>query len=155
MRADTRTGVGVILVREGKVLLGKRRGAHGDGTWALPGGHLDDGETIDECARREVLEETGMQVRSVRYTRFTGNLFPERSRYYVTLFVEAGPDDFSGTPENREPEKSEGWQWFAWHALPAPLFPPLQALIAEKFVPPSLCTDTTQTGEDGDGRHRQ
>jgi 8-oxo-dGTP diphosphatase len=131
-------GVGVILVRDGKVLLGKRRGAHGEGTWALPGGHLDAGETIDQCAMREVLEETGLRVFSVSHARFTGNVFPERARYYVTLFVEAGPADFHGEPVNREPHKNDGWYWFAWQRLPSPLFPPLQTLVTQGFVPASL-----------------
>ncbi|NND89827.1 MAG: NUDIX domain-containing protein [Granulosicoccus sp.] len=133
-------GIGVILVREGKVLLGKRRGAHGAGTWALPGGHLDEGETIDQCAIREVMEETGMQVTSIRHGCFNGNGFPERARYYITLFVEAGPDDFTGEPVNTEPHRNEGWDWFEWHAMPAPLFPPLQDLISQGYVPASIAT---------------
>ena len=62
MTGDTqaiRVGVGVIIVRDGNVLLGERAGSHGAGTWALPGGHLEFGETVADCARREVLEETG------------------------------------------------------------------------------------------------
>ena len=58
-------GVGVLVLRDGRVLLGLRRGAHGAGTWALPGGHLEFNETVAACATRETLEETGLQLRSV------------------------------------------------------------------------------------------
>jgi 8-oxo-dGTP diphosphatase len=55
-------GVAVIVVREGRVLLGKRKNAHGAGTWQFPGGHLEYGESIESCARRELFEETGLTI---------------------------------------------------------------------------------------------
>ena len=57
-----RVGVGAILVRNGKVLMGKRKNAHGEGSWALPGGHLEFGESLEECATRETYEETGIII---------------------------------------------------------------------------------------------
>lgn len=46
-------GVAVIVKRGGKILLIKRQGSHGAGTWAPPGGHIDFGESVEETARRE------------------------------------------------------------------------------------------------------
>ena len=57
-----KVGVGVIVVRDGKVLLGKRRGAHGEGSWSFPGGHLEFNELLEICAKREAKEETGLEI---------------------------------------------------------------------------------------------
>ena len=66
MNKEVRVGVGVIILRNNRILLGERIGSHGANTWATPGGHLDVGESIEECARREVFEETGLVVESIR-----------------------------------------------------------------------------------------
>ncbi len=124
-------GVGVFVVREGRVLLGERHGAHGAGTWALPGGHLDFGETISECAVREVREETGLMIGQVRHAGFTDDYFPDLQRHFVTLFVIAG--QCAGDPLTLEPDKCLGWDWFAWPTLPRPLFAPLQSLLSQGF----------------------
>ncbi|MFK8083519.1 MAG: NUDIX hydrolase [Granulosicoccus sp.] len=135
---QTLVGIGVILCRHNKVLLGKRRGAHGAGTWALPGGHLDPGESIAECAIREVMEETALELHSVCHSGFTDDYFVAESRHYITLFVEAAESEFIGEPVNCEPDKCEAWHWFDWNELPEPLFPPLKSLLEQKFVPTSL-----------------
>jgi 8-oxo-dGTP diphosphatase len=62
-----RVGIGVIVMKAGKVLLGKRMGSHGAGEYAWPGGHLEYMESFAECAAREVMEETGMQIGPLRF----------------------------------------------------------------------------------------
>ena len=52
MEKQVRVGVGVIIRKNDQVLLGERKGAHGEGTWAFPGGHLEFGETLVECSLR-------------------------------------------------------------------------------------------------------
>jgi ADP-ribose pyrophosphatase YjhB (NUDIX family) len=81
-------GVGVIVLRDGLVLLGQRIGSHGAGTWALPGGHLEFGETVEQCAAREVLEETGLDIEVVARGPYTNDMFPEEGKHYVTLRTE-------------------------------------------------------------------
>jgi 8-oxo-dGTP diphosphatase len=131
--AEPIVGVGVIVVRDGRVLLGHRIGSHGDGTWALPGGHLEFGETVEACARREVREETGLTLQRIGAGPYTSDLFAEPRRHYVTLFVvaQSGP----GEPQVCEPTKCTEWRWFDWSALPAPLFAPLRTLLDTGFVP--------------------
>lgn len=125
--------MGVIVQREGRVLLGRRLGSHGAGSWALPGGHLEFGESVVACARREVLEETGLVLESAAHGPFVGTVFEVEGLHYVTLFVLAGAA--AGEPQLREPHKCAGWRWFDWRGLPKPLFAPLQALVDSGYVP--------------------
>lgn len=133
--AAPRIGVGVIVCREGRVLLGQRLGPHGTGTWALPGGHLEFGESVEQCAARELLEETGLEVDAAALSRgpYISNLFAAEGLHYVTLFVVA--HSHVGEPQPREPAKCAGWSWWPWSALPQPLFPPLATLCASGYRP--------------------
>lgn len=126
-------GVGVIVVKNGKILVGLRKHSHGSGTWQFPGGHLEFGESVVQCAIREAMEETGIEVENARPVTFVENLFPEEQKHYVTLYVVA--DWKGGEPEAREPEKSGEWGWFAWEALPRPLFAPIEKLVKQGFSP--------------------
>ncbi|MCX5848636.1 MAG: NUDIX hydrolase [Deltaproteobacteria bacterium] len=58
-----RVGVGAITIKDGKVLLVKRGIEPSKGLWAIPGGTLKLGETLQECAAREILEETGITIK--------------------------------------------------------------------------------------------
>jgi 8-oxo-dGTP diphosphatase len=128
-----RVGVGVIVLRRGLVLLGRRLGSHGAGSWALPGGHLEFGESVEQCARREVMEEAGLSLTTIAPGPYTSDLFAAEHKHYVTLFVVAQCP--AGEPELREPGKCAAWQWFRWSALPQPLFQPLASLLDSGFVP--------------------
>ena len=125
----------MFVLRAGHILLGQRRASHGAGTWALPGGHLEYGETVEDCARREVLEETGISVGTMRRGPYTSDVFEAEQKHYVTVFVLA--DWVSGEAELREPEKCSAWGWFDWAALPEPLFAPLVTLRAKGYAPPA------------------
>lgn len=131
--AEPQVGIGVIVLRDGKVLLGRRKGSHGEGSWALPGGHLEFGETIEACAAREVLEETGLTIRQIRRGPYSSDHFHDEGKHYVTLFVIA--EGAEGDPELREPAKCDGWEWFRWSDLPHPLFLPLKSLVATGYEP--------------------
>jgi 8-oxo-dGTP diphosphatase len=126
-------GVAAIVLKDNKVLLGKRKNAHGAGTWAFPGGHLEYKESIEACAKREVFEETGIHIKNIRYGTFTNDIFREDQKHYVTLFVISEYD--AGDLELKEPEKCEKWDWFLWNELPEPKFLPLKNLLKQTFTP--------------------
>lgn len=121
-------GVGVVVINDGKVLLGKRKGAHGVGDWSFAGGHLELKESVEECAKRELEEETGLKALSLKLGPWTEDVI-ENDKHYVTLFVFVNA--FEGEPKLLEPNKCEGWKWFDWKNLPSPLFLPIKSLIAK------------------------
>jgi 8-oxo-dGTP diphosphatase len=128
-----KVGVGVIVIRDKKVLLGKRMNAHGNHTYNFPGGHLEFGEAIEDCARREVLEETGLKVEKIKIGPFTNDIFINEGKHYITIF--AIGESKSGEPKVMEPDKCTGWDWYNWNHLPQPLFLPIQNLLKQKFSP--------------------
>lgn len=127
-----RVGVAVIVINDDKVLLGRRKGSHAAGTWAFPGGHLEFGEEPEQCAQREVSEETGISITNIRRSIFTNDVF-DKEKHYITLFLLA--DHKFGEPSVREPEKCEEWGWFAWDALPRPLMLPIEHLLQQGYSP--------------------
>ncbi|MEP7120658.1 MAG: NUDIX domain-containing protein [Byssovorax sp.] len=121
-----RVGIGVLVMKEGKLLLGKRKGSHGEGEYASPGGHLEHLESFAAAAEREVLEETGLKIGPVRFLRVL-NTTRYAPRHYVDIAFVA--EWASGEPEVREPEKVEGWSWYELSNLPSPLFGTLPTAI--------------------------
>lgn len=128
-----KVGTALILTRDNKVLLMKRKGPHGTGTWSPPGGHLDFGETLEGCARREAKEEVGVDVTDVRFRCVTNDIFEEDGKHYITLWLEGKP---IGEPRIVSEEEVAQIGWFAWDTLPQPLFLPLENLVKENSYPP-------------------
>lgn len=119
-------GVGVIIAKGQKILLGKRKNSHGAGTWCFPGGHLEFGEDPEDCAIREVFEETGLSITDIRRWTFTNDIFISENKHYISLFMLA--NYLSGVETLKEPHKFDRWDWFSWNTLPSPLFLPIQNL---------------------------
>lgn len=126
-------GVGVIIKKDNKVLLGKRKGSHGNDTWSFPGGKLDLFETPEECAIREVFEETGLKIKNLKSSIYTNDIFKDLNMHYITLFYIADYDE--GEVELKEPHACEKWEWFEWDNLPEPLFAPIKSYLSQGFSP--------------------
>ena len=112
-----------------QLLLGKRISAHSENSWQFPGGHLEFGETVEACARREAEEEAGIIIGNITPSGYTNDVFIDADKHYVTLFVSA--DYESGKLTVMEPDKCDQWQWFAWNQLPEPLFMPIRNFLKQ------------------------
>jgi len=114
-----KVGIGVMIFKENKILLGKRKGSHGEGEYAFPGGHLEYMEIIEDCAKRETFEETGIEIKNIRF-QFVANVRKYKPKHYLHIGVIA--DYKGGKVQRKEPEKCEGWNWYSLENLPKPLF---------------------------------
>lgn len=124
-------GVGVIIIKDGKILLGKRKNSLNAGQWGFPGGHLEFNEEIEDCAMREVKEETNLCIKNLKKITFTNDIFPKEGKHYVTLFIASEYD--SGELKLMEPNKCERWDWFDTNNLPEPIFTPIKNLFKQKI----------------------
>ena len=94
-----RVGVGVIVIKDNKILLIKRGVAPSKGLWAIPGGSVELGETLQETAEREIMEETGLTIRAgkpVYVFAFIERDDAGRIRFHFTV-VDIMADYISGT----------------------------------------------------------
>jgi len=134
MNQHPRVGVAIILTRDDRVLLMKRKGHHGPGTWSTPGGHLEFGETPEQCAAREASEEVGVDVVDIRFRAVTNDLFEATGRHYITIWMEGRTE--SAEPRIAAEREVAEFGWYAWDSLPGPLFLPLENLVKANSYPP-------------------
>lgn len=122
-------GVGVVVRRAGAVLMAQRQNAHAPGVWGFPGGNFRVGESFEQCAARELGEETGLSAKQFRLLGLTNDRYPD-GLHYITVFMEALGVD--GEPRMTEPQFfATPWQWVPVEALPGNLFLPIVNLLAQ------------------------
>lgn len=112
-------GIGVMIFREGKILMGKRKNAHGEGEYAFPGGHLEHLESFEQGVRRETSEECGLEIANIRF-QSVFNTHTFAPKHYIGIGFIA--DWISGEAQVCEPDKCESWAWYSLDALPSPVF---------------------------------
>lgn len=121
-------GVGVAVVSDGRLLLVKRGREPGKGLWAVPGGKVELGETLTEAGRREVREETGLDV-EVGEVVWAGESIgpgPTPAWHYVLVDFLGRPAGGDLSPQDDAAEV--GW-FTAQEARGLPLTPTMPALI--------------------------
>ena len=131
-KPNVRVGVGVFVLKDGKFLMQKRQGSHGSGTWSLPGGHLEFGESFEDTARREVKEETNLDITNIRFAAVTNDIFEAENKHYATIWVMS--DWADGELKNVEPEKCTAQEWHTLDDLPEPLFLTWNQLLKSEFI---------------------
>ena len=136
---QVRVGVGVIIKdpRDPKrFFAGIRKGSHGAGTLALPGGHLEMMEEWEDCAKREVEEEMGITIHRLQFGHVTNDIMNDK--HYVTIFMLGECTSAEERPKTMEPHKCEGWESYTWDEIKdiltkesPQLFEPLHKLVKE------------------------
>ena len=127
------SAVAVVVTSHEHVLFGRRRLGDDGFEWQLPGGWVQSGESLQQAARREVLEETGLILRELRFAGFTNNIFSPR-KHSISLNFEAECVD-SGALVTTENEKCQGWEWKRWADVNERLFLPLRLLRQSGYRP--------------------
>lgn len=111
----------------------QRHGAHGAGTWSVPGGNLEFGEAFQDTARREVQEETGLTITNIRFGGITNDFFEADGKHYITIWLTS--DWVRGEPTIMEPEKCLKQEWRTFDTLASPLFMPCwNNLLTSEFI---------------------
>lgn len=123
------------MIRDGKVLLGRRHEdpekadseLHGEGTWTMPGGKLEFGESFEAGGVRELAEETGIQTGQgdLELVSLANNRLPDAHFVTVGLICRQS----TGEARVMEPDEITEWRWFPLAELPSPLFPPSAEIL--------------------------
>lgn len=111
-------GVAVMVTKDDRVLLARRKKAPNAGEYAFPGGHLEHGESFGECARREVKEECGIEIGTAEFL-CAGNVTSLAPEQFFHIGLAANWK--SGGVETRELDTHEEWAWYPLDNLPKPL----------------------------------
>lgn len=113
-------GVGAMIFKDGKVLVGKRMNSgHANDEYCFPGGHLEYMESLEDCAKRETLEEAGIKIKNLRFN-FVANQLQYLPKHFVNISFIA--DWESGEAKVMEPDKFESWDWYDIESIPEPLY---------------------------------
>jgi 8-oxo-dGTP diphosphatase len=128
-------GFGVMILKDNKVLLGQRHEdpdkadseLHGEGTWTMPGGKIEFGESFEAAAAREVKEETDLDIDQdkLKFISLANDKVPDAQFVTIGFLCE----DFEGEVKVMEPDEITQWSWFDLDQLPENLFFPSEKIL--------------------------
>jgi 8-oxo-dGTP diphosphatase len=131
VKSDILVGIGVFVFKDNKFLMLQRHGSHGAGSWSIPGGCVEFGESFEETAKREVKEETGVEITNIRFGAITNDVFINEGKHYITVWMLS--DWTRGVEHITEPNKCLKQRWHNFDDLPSPLFSPWNQLLRSEF----------------------
>src|SRR5258708_5603914 len=94
-----KVGIQVLVIKDGKVLVGKDE-RKGVGIWGVPAGHWENGETLVEAGKREVLEESGIVCDNLQFVNNYDFFREDKGISYVSIGYSS--DYVSGEPKDEE-----------------------------------------------------
>lgn len=112
-------GVGLAILRDGKLLLYKRMRPPEVGYWNIVGGKVDVLEPAELAAKREAEEETGLSIGKIEFVSATEQIVEADRQHWISLLYKT--DDVAGEAQLTEPDKLSDFGWFALDDLPEPL----------------------------------
>ncbi|MBY4606823.1 NUDIX domain-containing protein [Rhizobium sp. 9T] len=112
-------GVGLVILRDDRILLYRRVNPPEAGYWNIVGGKVDHMEPAEEAARREAEEETGLKIGRIERIAVTEQILDADRQHWMSILYLAR--DVEGEPQLTEPDKLSDFGWFALTDLPTPL----------------------------------
>lgn len=120
-----KVSAGAVIINNGMTLLAQRKGAHGAGTWGSMGGHVKFGESPKEAAKREAMEELGIEIGHLEFAACLHMV--KDGKHYLDVSFTA--EIISGEPAIRESDRIAAIGWYPIDHLPEPLFEPVRVVL--------------------------
>lgn len=125
---NPKPGVAVLMERAGRILLARRGTEPRKGTWDIPGGFIDAGETAEQAVRREMREETGLELADLHYFGSYPDTYGRRDEPVLSFCFTARADTGDPKPASDVSELA----WFASEEIPHELaFPHQQQILRD------------------------
>jgi 8-oxo-dGTP diphosphatase len=123
---DIQACVGVMIQKDGKILLGKRSGKHAPGEYSFPGGRIEYMESFECAVKRETEEEAGIKIKDIKF-QCIANI--DRYSYRHDIVTGFLAEWESGDEKTDKEERIGDWDWYDIDNLPSPIFLPTQIII--------------------------